>query len=218
MYDVCFFFSSRRRHTRCALVTGVQTCALPIYGFHATLKAQFRLAPGISARSLHDRLATFAAGRASFRAPPLKVSAIGTFIALTFSEPAPEMRALADAAVQRLDALRAPLTPREIERRLQSRLSPRQEAPLGRWGYPYVFDEFRFHMTLTGSLAAAEPRERLQTQLTALFRPLLAEPVPVREVCLYSQTDSSKAFVLVERFPLGPEAAEGKAAEGQASA
>src|SRR3546814_8147144 len=26
----CFFFSSRRRHTRCALVTGVQTCALPI--------------------------------------------------------------------------------------------------------------------------------------------------------------------------------------------
>src|SRR3546814_18912036 len=30
----CFFFSSRRRHTRCALVTGVQTCALPIsYGF-----------------------------------------------------------------------------------------------------------------------------------------------------------------------------------------
>src|SRR3546814_1215906 len=86
MYDVCFFFSSRRRHTRCALVTGVQTCALPIYGFHATLKAQFRLAPGISARSLHDRLATFAAGRASFRAPPLKVSAIGTFIALTRSE------------------------------------------------------------------------------------------------------------------------------------
>src|SRR3546814_7401773 len=29
---LCFFFSSRRRHTRCALVTGVQTCALPISG------------------------------------------------------------------------------------------------------------------------------------------------------------------------------------------
>src|SRR3546814_10569624 len=28
---MCFFFSSRRRHTRCALVTGVQTCALPIF-------------------------------------------------------------------------------------------------------------------------------------------------------------------------------------------
>src|SRR3546814_6638140 len=32
---VCFFFSSRRRHTRCALVTGVQTCALPICGCFA---------------------------------------------------------------------------------------------------------------------------------------------------------------------------------------
>src|SRR3546814_11174260 len=30
VYDLVFFFSSRRRHTRCALVTGVQTCALPI--------------------------------------------------------------------------------------------------------------------------------------------------------------------------------------------
>src|SRR3546814_7114450 len=30
MITLCFFFSSRRRHTRCALVTGVQTCALPI--------------------------------------------------------------------------------------------------------------------------------------------------------------------------------------------
>src|SRR3546814_7247845 len=29
----CFFFSSRRRHTRCALVTGVQTCALPIFDY-----------------------------------------------------------------------------------------------------------------------------------------------------------------------------------------
>src|SRR3546814_15215842 len=28
---LCFFFASRRRHTRCALVTGVQTCALPIF-------------------------------------------------------------------------------------------------------------------------------------------------------------------------------------------
>src|SRR3546814_2182895 len=37
-----FFFSSRRRHTRCALVTGVQTCALPIYqlGLAAGLQAE----------------------------------------------------------------------------------------------------------------------------------------------------------------------------------
>src|SRR3546814_1987644 len=34
MLFLFFFFSSRRRHTRCALVTGVQTCALPIYVFN----------------------------------------------------------------------------------------------------------------------------------------------------------------------------------------
>src|SRR3546814_6021737 len=34
MCFICFFFSSRRRHTSCALVTGVQTCALPIFARH----------------------------------------------------------------------------------------------------------------------------------------------------------------------------------------
>src|SRR3546814_13940587 len=37
-----FFFSSRRRHTRCALVTGVQTCALPISRFHQRRRATRR--------------------------------------------------------------------------------------------------------------------------------------------------------------------------------
>src|SRR3546814_7417581 len=40
----CFFFSSRRRHTRCALVTGVQTCALPIYIVVATTRPETMLA------------------------------------------------------------------------------------------------------------------------------------------------------------------------------
>src|SRR3546814_4012936 len=40
-----FFFSSRRRHTRCALVTGVQTCALPIYNDNSL--AVFRDIPGV---------------------------------------------------------------------------------------------------------------------------------------------------------------------------
>src|SRR3546814_19859681 len=53
----CFFFSSRRRHTRCALVTGVQTCALPIFdvaapGFLQSLDefGDQRLMPGGEAR------------------------------------------------------------------------------------------------------------------------------------------------------------------------
>src|SRR3546814_9326562 len=45
--DIYFFFSSRRRHTRCALVTGVQTCALPIcengFGWNLRLKTTHRM-------------------------------------------------------------------------------------------------------------------------------------------------------------------------------
>src|SRR3546814_17273368 len=46
---LCFFFSSRRRHTRCALVTGVQTCALPIAHAGPRCDAKIRRAPGMAA-------------------------------------------------------------------------------------------------------------------------------------------------------------------------
>src|SRR3546814_3908922 len=64
-----FFFSSRRRHTRCALVTGVQTCALPIFRFGAEERAEMETAldaaePDSDARA-DDRLHLhFALGKA----------------------------------------------------------------------------------------------------------------------------------------------------------
>jgi putative phosphonate metabolism protein len=188
------------------------------YGFHATLKAPFRLAPGTSLAELRERLAAFAARRQPFDSPPLNISGIGSFIALTLSAPSPAMQALADAAVQELDVLRAPLTADGIERRLKSGLTPRQEALLRRWGYPYVLEEFRFHMTLTGAIEVTERRQHLQRQLAALFRPVLAEPVPVREICLYSQVGKDQPFRLAERFALGAAPTAGQAAQGQATA
>src|SRR3546814_6261535 len=56
---MCFFFSSRRRHTRCALVTGVQTCALPIFWDHSSFSTnRDRLLSGeIAAKFLRAILA-----------------------------------------------------------------------------------------------------------------------------------------------------------------
>jgi len=179
------------------------------YGFHATLKAPFPLATGLSLRDLHDQVAAFAGRHRPFLAPPLKVSAIGRFIALTLAAPSPDMQALAAAAVEDLDGLRAPLPEAEVQRRLGAGLTARQEELLRRWGYPYVMEEFRFHMTLTGPMAEADRRDRLQTQLAALFRPELGEAVPVREICLYSQADRDQPFLLVDRFRLA--AADGGA-------
>src|SRR3546814_19137104 len=45
-----FFLTSRRRHTRCALVTGVQTCALPIYGTRKSRRLFEQRDPGRAAR------------------------------------------------------------------------------------------------------------------------------------------------------------------------
>src|SRR3546814_11919125 len=45
-----FFFSSRRRHTRCALVTGVQTCALPIWGKASETKRRDRMPSALDLR------------------------------------------------------------------------------------------------------------------------------------------------------------------------
>jgi putative phosphonate metabolism protein len=189
------------------------------YGFHATLKAPFRLAPERTPRALHEAVAGFAVRQRPFQAPPLKVSAIGAFIALTLSAPSAQMQALAAAAVEDLDGFRAPLSDRDLQRRLKAGLSERQQAMLQQWGYPYVMQEFRFHMTLTGALSApafgAERRDRLQTQLTALFRAELREAIPVREICLYSQAASDQPFLLVDRFPLGTAPAARDPAEEQ---
>src|SRR3546814_2644055 len=54
-----FFFSSRRRHTRCALVTGVQTCALPIWAVEREVtvdKGKQTTAPGCAFDFLHLRV------------------------------------------------------------------------------------------------------------------------------------------------------------------
>ena len=190
------------------------------YGFHATLKAPFQLAAGASLRDLHDRLAAFASRQRAFLAPPLKVSAIGPFIALTLSAPSPEMQALAAAAVQDLDRFRAPPAPESLQHRLGKGLTPRQQELLHLWGYPYVLEEFRFHMTLTDPLAETARRERLQIQLATLFGPALTEPVPVREISLYSQASAERPFLLAERFRFGgaPAASDGHSGQEQTTA
>src|SRR3546814_4972453 len=56
---LCFVFSSRRRHTRCALVTGVQTCALPIFAEGSVIVIRYEGPKGGS--GMREMLATTAA-------------------------------------------------------------------------------------------------------------------------------------------------------------
>lgn len=173
------------------------------YGFHGTLKAPFRLRDGIGDADFSTALAAFAAGRHAFEMPPLEVTALGPFIALTPAARVPQLNDLAAAAVTELDGLRAPLTADEVARRRPDRLSARQAEHLAAYGYPYVLDEFRFHMTLTGPLPERDRIHALNALRDAYAASGAAVPVPVGEVALYEQAVPGERFRLSRRLPFG---------------
>ena len=168
------------------------------YGFHATLKPPFALAPDARATALTQALRDFVATQAPFDAGPLRIAAIGAFVALTPAGPAPALSRLADACVEAFDRFRAPASDAERARRLQSRLTARQIENLDRWGYPYVFADFRFHMTLSGPLPERD-RDRFAAAAAELYAPL-AHPLVVDGVALFRQAEASGPFVILERF------------------
>lgn len=124
-----------------------------VYGFHATLKPPFRLADGTSFADLEAAADAFAASQNAIDIGPLQVRVLGSFIALLPAAPCPALDQFAGACVRDFDRFRAPMNGKERERRLAAPLTERQTTNLARWGYPYVFDDFRFHMTLTGPRA-----------------------------------------------------------------
>jgi len=171
------------------------------YGLHATLKPPFALADGHDEAALLDAVAALAAGQDAFHLPSLRLAAIGRFLALVPDEKCAAIHALADACVEALDAFRRPADARELERRRASGLTARQDAHLLRWGYPYVFDEYRFHITLTGKLDDAA-RARVTPVLEERFEPALNRPVPVCDLCVAVEPASGAEFRLLRRIPL----------------
>jgi hypothetical protein len=172
-----------------------------VYGFHATLKPPFRLAGGADIARLQARIAVFAASRPALRSIELTLAPLGDFLALVPAASRPDIDALAASCVRDLDAFRAPPTDAELARRRAAGLSVAQEALLRRWGYPYVMEAFRFHMTLTGRLdrdALAAMRGRLEGLMEAW-----ATPVDFVDIALFRQSEPGGDFVLVRRFALG---------------
>jgi 2'-5' RNA ligase len=170
------------------------------YGFHGTVKPPFRLAGGTTAEELHEATRRLCETLAPIRLEGLALHRIGGFLALTPVSDQPELGRLAARVVEGLDRFRAPPDAAEIARRAPERLSTRQRSYLELWGYPYVMEEFRFHLTLTGDLPEDQARAT-EAALAPVLAPMLPSPFRIDSLCLFGQ-GADGLFRLLHRYAL----------------
>ena len=163
------------------------------YGLHATLKAPFRLLGPeedleVAVADLARRLRPVWPGN-------LKLERVGSFLALVPQGDQTALNDMASLIVSFLEPFRMPLTEADIARRNPERLTPNQRALLDRWGYPFVMEEFRFHMTLTG------PCDMAPEALEPLVQPVLPAEFGIDSICLLKE-DRDGMFHLIRRYPI----------------
>lgn len=172
------------------------------YGFHGTLKAPFELAAGRSEADLIAAFDEFAAEIDAFEVPQITLHQIGAFFALVPTEDCAPLRQLAEQAVRRFEPFRAPISGTEIARRNPEKLTQRQREYLAAWGYPYVFEEFQFHLTLTGPVPS-EMRATMRESLHAAFEEFIGKPLAVSTVALFVEPHRGAPFTVHSLLPLG---------------
>ncbi len=176
------------------------TAAPHPYGFHGTVKPPFRLADDTTPDALLADLAALCIQLAPVTLSGLELARLGGFFALVSVGDSAALADMASKVVQALDTYRAPPTAPEIEKRRAARLNPQQEAHLQRWGYPYVMDQFRYHMTLTGRLDA-DTRETVQAALATRIADIALTPFAIDALTLLGQDDAGR-FHQIARLPL----------------
>ncbi len=184
------------------------TAAPARYGFHATLKAPFRLTAEAGEADLLALAAAFAAAEVALPLPALAVRPLGDFLALQLppdSLAADAIAALAQRCVERFDGLRAPPSAAEFARRRTAGLTARQDALLARWGYPYTEEEFRLHYTLTDAMPGLSPAARravLAAAETAFAAPLARTP-QIDGMTIFREAAPGQPFTVWRRFEFG---------------
>lgn len=164
------------------------------YGFHATMKAPFRLKAGKSEAELQDAFHSFAGSMPSFNLT-LHVETLRSFLALTPTKPSTALNAFASHCVRHFEPFRAPLSEADIQRRRPDTLTARQRGYLKDYGYPYIFDDFRFHMTLSNPLDDAD-KERLAEAARLWFSSSLSEPLEISTLALAIEPEPGAPFTI----------------------
>lgn len=172
------------------------------YGFHGTLKAPFTLKQGQDGQALRQAFHAFCSHTAPFTIPGLSVTRLGRFLALTPQPAAADLNAFAAACVEAFEPFRAPLDEAGMARRLASNLSARQQELLLQWGYPYVFGEFRFHMTLSEKLEQEETIAAVEAAAIRHFAEVTERPHQIASLGLFTEPEPGAPFRALEILPL----------------
>lgn len=170
------------------------------YGFHGTLKPPFRLVSEVAAGDLASAVQRLAAQSKPQEMPGLRMVDLAGFLALVPDGDTTGLRNLASEVVRVLDPYRAALTDGEIARRRPDSLTDRQRDLLAIYGYPYVMEEFRFHLTLSGPLREAE-QAAVADAARRHFAGVVPQPFRVTDLCLTGE-DAAGRFHLLHRYAL----------------
>ncbi len=171
------------------------------YGLHATLKAPFRLKEDVQASILQEAVASLCLIQPSVKVSNLLLTAENGFLALVPHKTQVPLYHLAENCVRDLDQFRAPLTSTEIARRQNGGLTPNQNQNLLTYGYPYVLDEFKFHITLTNQLPV-EKIEWLMSRAQHYFAPVIGQSLTIDSLSIFEEIESSKPMTITKQFPL----------------
>jgi len=169
------------------------------YGFHATLKPPFVLGKGVAFEDLDEALEKFAESCKPITIPALELAVLDDFLALRPKAGSKDLDDLAADCVKVFDKFRAPPTAKELGKRMQADLSKNQKKMLEKWGYPYVLDEFRFHMTLTERL---EKKNRTETiaALSPILDKITGKDFTLHELTLFQQYSQKTSFEELKRY------------------
>lgn len=172
------------------------------YGFHGTLKAPFALAPGKTETHLLDAFDAFSDECTPFDIPEMTLGQLGPFFALVPATGCSELQEFADETVRRFSPFRAALSKADIARRKPETLGEVMRNNLLEWGYPYVFESFRFHMTLTGPVPV-DRQPAMKALLEQRFAPFIGKPLGVTSLALFTEPARGAPFTVHSLLPLG---------------
>ncbi len=172
------------------------------YGLHATLKPPFRLAGWCGVDELKAALSNFVSKTCGVKISGLVLREIDDFFCLSVQESTAALDSFAAVCVEEFEPFRAVPDKAELERRSVSLVRQSQRDNLVRWGYPFVMEDFRFHITLSDRITNRGEKEIMRLLLNDLFAPVLGRPLVIDAICLFVEPDDGGPFYLSHRFPL----------------